>query len=153
MADMIPGELGPTRRDLDCDFSMEWILTSQKRFRHKTSEIGHNGRAYSEHVMEGDVFCHCHNQRDLGFNGLFNRGCSLVSRYIDRSGIRLELFRCLCVLMSGSWSVRKGTTGQNKPSEPWGAPEGRGVLRSGQASRRQQCWSPKRWSLWHSPWP
>lgn len=26
-AEIIPGELGPTSRDLDCDFSMEWTLS------------------------------------------------------------------------------------------------------------------------------
>lgn len=71
------------------------------------SVIGHRGLAYSEHVMQGNVFCHCHNQRNLSFNGLLDCGRGLVSCDIDRGGIRLELFRCLCVLMLAPGSGRK----------------------------------------------
>ena len=53
------------------------------------SEIGHDDRAYSQHVMQRDVLGHCHDQRDFGFNSLLNCSRGLMSRYVDGSGIRL----------------------------------------------------------------
>jgi hypothetical protein len=49
--------------------------------------------------MERNVFGHSHNQRNFCFKSLLDCSHSLVSGYIDGSGVRLELLCCLCVLM------------------------------------------------------
>ena len=75
--------------------------------------------------MERDVFRHGHNQRDLGFNCLLDRSCSLVSRYVDGSSVRLELLCCLCVPMlvpdqlrrDGAGSADRADCGQHRKAQ------------------------------------
>ncbi len=79
---MMPGELAPTRRDLDCDLSTEWILEGENRVA-REFYLGHYDGTHSKHIMQGDVLGNSHDQRYFGFDSFLDGGCSLVSSDID----------------------------------------------------------------------
>lgn len=49
-------------------------------------------KPYSENVMDRHMLRYSDDERNLSFNGLFNRLCCLVPRYIDSRCIRFRFF-------------------------------------------------------------
>lgn len=152
-AEMMPGEFGPTSRDLDCVLSIECIWNLDQSARNVvTSRIWVSYGTDAYHVVKGDMLSNRNHKGNLSFDSLLDGGGGLVGGHVDARGIRLEhlggLGQC-----EFSLSPRRARAGRGLPCAPRAGVAGPDVPRHGPVSRRLQCWFPTPTTLWRWPLP
>jgi hypothetical protein len=74
MADIMPGQLAPTRRVLDWVFSIEWICLNVLE-RHSASLGERESKlmfSYTKNIMDRNMFRNSNNKRNLRFDGFLD---------------------------------------------------------------------------------
>ena len=89
IADMMPGALAPTRRDLDCVFNIEWIWLELEDRHWNIFTI-----AYPHDIVNGNVLGNSDNERHFRFDSFFDSCSSLRRCDVDARRIWLQLFHC-----------------------------------------------------------